>query len=62
MAHPVQCQTRCGTIRGRMLAAMGVTDVDELFEQIPDNHLARTPNGLAPGVRAEASCAATSTG
>ena len=53
MAHPYMPNST-EDARGRMLAAVGVTDVDELFEQIPADHLSRTPNGLAPGVRAEA--------
>jgi glycine dehydrogenase subunit 1 len=40
--------------RARMLAVVGVSDVDELYEQIPDDHISRTSNGLAPGIRSEA--------
>lgn len=53
MAHPYMPNSAAET-KARMLAAVGVTDVDELFEQIPADHLSRTGNGLAPGLRSEA--------
>ncbi len=53
MAHPYMPNS-ADESRARMLAAVGVSDVDELFEQIPDDHISRTPNGLAPGIRSEA--------
>ncbi len=53
MAHPYMPNST-DDAKGRMLAAIGVADVDELFEQIPADHISRTPNGLAPGVRSEA--------
>ena len=53
MAHPYMPNST-DDARARMLAAVGVADVDELFEQIPDDHVSRVPNGLAPGIRSEA--------
>lgn len=53
MAHPYMPNST-DDAKARMLAAVGVADVDELFEQIPDDHISRIPNGLAPGVRSEA--------
>ena len=37
-----------------MMRAVGVADVDELFEQIPVDHLSAKPIALAAGVRSEA--------
>jgi glycine dehydrogenase subunit 1 len=53
VAHPYMPNST-DDAKAKMLAAVGVADVDELFEQIPDDHVSRTPNGLAPGVRSEA--------
>ncbi len=53
MAHPYMPNSTSDA-KARMLAAVGVADVDELFEQIPEDHISRTSNGLAPGVTSEA--------
>lgn len=53
MAHPYMPNSAPAT-RERMLRALGVEDVDELFEQIPADHLLAEPVQLEPGVRAEA--------
>ncbi|WP_202387957.1 aminomethyl-transferring glycine dehydrogenase subunit GcvPA [Nocardioides flavescens] len=53
MAHPYMPNSAAES-KATMMAAVGVADVDELFEQIPEDHLARESNGLAPGVRSEA--------
>ena len=37
-----------------MMAAVGVEDVEVLFEQIPEDHRTSRPLNLAPGIRAEA--------
>ncbi len=53
MSHPYMPSSTPAD-RATMLAALGLSDVEELFEQIPTDHLARTPNGLPPGIKAEA--------
>ena len=53
MAHPYMPNST-DDAKARMLAVVGVSDVDELFEQIPGDHISRTSNGLAPGIRSEA--------
>ena len=53
MAHPYMPNST-DEVKARMLAVVGVSDVDELFEQIPADHISQTPNGLAPGIRSEA--------
>jgi glycine dehydrogenase subunit 1 len=40
--------------RDRMLHALGLADVDELFEQIPADHLLTKPIDLPTGIRSEA--------
>jgi glycine dehydrogenase subunit 1 len=40
--------------KAHMLASVGVEDVEELFEQIPADHLAAISTGLPPGERSEA--------
>jgi glycine dehydrogenase subunit 1 len=54
MAHPYMPNSAPES-KAAMLEALGITDVDVLFEQIPADHLGTTPIELAPGVRAEAS-------
>jgi glycine dehydrogenase subunit 1 len=39
--------------KSAMMRAVGVADVDELFEQIPADHLLATPIALGAGIRAE---------
>jgi glycine dehydrogenase subunit 1 len=39
--------------RSAMMRAIGITDIEELFEQIPADHLAAKPIALAAGIRAE---------
>lgn len=53
MAHPYMPSSTDADKR-RMLEAIGVSDVDELFEQIPADHVSRRSNGLQPGLRSEA--------
>lgn len=53
-AHPYMPNSAPGA-REAMLRAVGVADIEELFEQIPREHLASRPIGLPPGVRSEAS-------
>lgn len=53
MAHPYMPNST-EDAKARMMAAVGITDIDVLFEQIPADHVSSTPNGLDPGVRAEA--------
>ena len=53
MVHPYMPNST-DEAKARMLAVVGVSDVDELFEQIPDDHISRTSNGLSPGIRSEA--------
>jgi len=52
MNHPYMPNSAPAT-RQAMLDAVGVGDVDELFEQIPADHLARTPVALPPAMRSE---------
>ncbi|GLY85039.1 aminomethyl-transferring glycine dehydrogenase subunit GcvPA [Actinoallomurus iriomotensis] len=54
MAHPYMPNSTADA-KAAMMRAAGVTDVDELFEQIPADHLAAEPIALGDGVRAEAS-------
>ncbi len=53
MAHPYMPNST-DEATARMLAAVGVAEVDELFEQIPVDHISRESNGLARGIRSEA--------
>lgn len=53
MAHPYMPNST-DDAKARMLAVVGVSDVDELFEQIPSDHISETSNNLAPGIRSEA--------
>jgi glycine dehydrogenase subunit 1 len=53
MAHPYMPNSTPGD-REKMMAAVGITDIDELFEQIPADHLAAQPIPLPDGVRSEA--------
>ncbi|WKN48497.1 aminomethyl-transferring glycine dehydrogenase subunit GcvPA [Nocardioides sp. Arc9.136] len=53
MAHPYMPNSTAEA-KARMLAYVGVDDVEELFEQIPADHVSRSGNGLAPGIRSEA--------
>ncbi|WP_207760785.1 aminomethyl-transferring glycine dehydrogenase subunit GcvPA [Mycolicibacterium sphagni] len=53
MAHPYMPNST-PTARALMLAAVGVDDVEELFEQIPPDHRISRPLGLPPGIRSEA--------
>lgn len=54
MAHPYMPNST-EQAKASMLTAIGVRDVEELFEQIPADHYAAQPIVLAPGVRSEAS-------
>ncbi|HEX3790381.1 MAG TPA: aminomethyl-transferring glycine dehydrogenase subunit GcvPA [Pseudonocardiaceae bacterium] len=40
--------------KSAMMQAIGISDIDELFEQIPADHRATEPIALDPGIRAEA--------
>jgi len=53
MAHPYMANSAPG-VREEMLAAIGVADVEELFEQIPDAHRHREPIRLEPALASEA--------
>jgi glycine dehydrogenase subunit 1 len=53
MAHPYMPNSTPDAVAA-MMSAVGITDVDTLFEQIPADHLARSPIALADGVTAEA--------
>ncbi len=53
MAHPYMANSAPG-VREEMLAAIGVADVEELFEQIPDDHRHREPIRLEPALASEA--------
>jgi len=52
MSHPYMPNST-PDVMSRMMAAVGISDIEELFEQIPADHLATTPNGLSPGIRSE---------
>ena len=54
VAHPYMPNSTEQT-KASMLTAIGVRDVEELFEQIPADHYAAQPIALAAGVRSEAS-------
>ena len=53
MAHPYMPNST-ESARATMLAAIGIADVEELFEQIPTDHRAAAPIDLAPGIKSEA--------
>lgn len=53
MAHPYMPNST-ESAKATMLRAVGVSEVDELFEQIPLEHYAAEPISLATGVRSEA--------
>jgi glycine dehydrogenase subunit 1 len=53
MAHPYMPNST-GDARATMLRALGVGDVEELFEQIPPDHRVARPIGLPAGIRSEA--------
>ena len=52
MAHPYMPNSTPEALAS-MLAAVGVDDVEALFEQIPDDHRMSRPLDLPPGIRAE---------
>ncbi len=53
MTHPyMPNSTR--EAKATMMAAIGISDVEELFEQIPPDHITDKALSLAPGVRSEA--------
>ncbi|HKC28302.1 MAG TPA: aminomethyl-transferring glycine dehydrogenase subunit GcvPA [Jatrophihabitans sp.] len=52
MTHPYMPNSAPGS-RDRMMQALGITDVDVLFEQIPAEHLLAKPIDLPAGVRSE---------
>lgn len=52
MTHPYMPNSAPGT-RDRMLQALGITDVDVLFEQIPADHVLAKPVDLPTGIRSE---------
>lgn len=53
VAHPYMPNST-DEARARMLRALGVNDVEVLFEQIPADHRMAEPLALEPGIRAEA--------
>jgi glycine dehydrogenase subunit 1 len=53
VAHPYMPNSTPDA-KSAMMRAVGITDIDELFEQIPADHLATKEIGLAAGMRAEA--------
>jgi len=52
-AHPYMAISPPGVV-DEMLAELGVDDIDELFEQIPESHRLSKPIELPPALRAEA--------
>ena len=52
MSHPYMPNSTPGA-KAQMMTAVGVADIEELFEQIPPDHRAAVRNGLPPGVRSE---------
>lgn len=52
-AHPYMATSAPGVV-DEMLAEIGLDDVDELFEQIPESHRLSRPIELPPAIRAEA--------
>ena len=52
-AHPYMAISPPGVV-DEMLAEIGLDDVDELFEQIPESHRLSRPIELPPAIRAEA--------
>lgn len=52
-AHPYMPNSAPET-KAAMMDAVGIADIEELFEQIPADHLAKSPIGLADGIKAEA--------
>ncbi|WP_222722071.1 aminomethyl-transferring glycine dehydrogenase subunit GcvPA [Actinomadura alba] len=52
MAHPYMPNSTPDA-KTAMMRAVGITDVDELFEQIPADHLTAKPIGLDAGIAAE---------
>jgi glycine cleavage system P protein (glycine dehydrogenase) subunit 1 len=53
VAHPYMPNSTPDA-KAAMMRAVGVSDIDELFEQIPADHLTTKPIALAAGVRSEA--------
>jgi len=53
MAHPYMPNST-EQAKATMLAAVGVADIEDLFEQIPHDHYAAQPMSLSPGIRSEA--------
>ncbi|MGI8416929.1 MAG: aminomethyl-transferring glycine dehydrogenase subunit GcvPA [Nakamurella sp.] len=53
MAHPYMPNSTVGD-KAAMMAAVGITDIEDLFEQIPADHYAAAPIALADGIRSEA--------
>lgn len=53
MAHPYMPNST-SQARDRMMQALGITDVEVLFEQIPTDHLLAKPIDLESGIRSEA--------
>ena len=53
MAHPYMPNSTEAD-KARMMAVVGAADIDELFEQIPADHLAQGEIALAAGIRSEA--------
>lgn len=53
MSHPYMPNST-PALKALMLDAIGISDVEELFDQIPRDHITTRPLSLAPGVRAEA--------
>lgn len=53
MAHPYMPNSTPDA-KHTMMRAIGISDVEELFKQIPADHRITKPIALAPGIRAEA--------
>jgi glycine dehydrogenase subunit 1 len=53
MAHPYMPNST-PELKDEMMRAVGITDIEELFEQIPAGHRLSRPIDLPPGIRAEA--------
>lgn len=52
MAHPYM-PSSAEKDKATMIAATGIVDIEELFEQIPPDHYAKRPINLPPGLRSE---------
>lgn len=52
VAHPYMANSVAAT-KSQMLSAIGASDIEQLFEQVPEDHRLREPLRLPPALRAE---------